>query len=138
MFDHTYLSSQYFPAVWFAPGDESHLLPEEIDRGAAPVSGKNRPVILSVPHVEPPVAKTKTSMAVTTLLDLGKDSDAIEIVEPASILQAAAPLSSDEIAKEVSATLKRIKAEADHNAHLLEMVEAEDAAAMMLMLEMMD
>lgn len=29
MFNHQYLLSTYFPSVWFAPGDESHLLPEE-------------------------------------------------------------------------------------------------------------
>lgn len=29
MFNHQYFSAQYFPPVWFAPGDESHLLPHE-------------------------------------------------------------------------------------------------------------
>lgn len=29
MFNHQYVSAQYFPPVWFAPGDEYHLLPEE-------------------------------------------------------------------------------------------------------------
>jgi hypothetical protein len=30
VFSHQYFSAQYFQPVWFAPGDESHLLPEEI------------------------------------------------------------------------------------------------------------
>lgn len=29
MFNHQYFSAQYFPPVWFAPGDDSHLLEEE-------------------------------------------------------------------------------------------------------------
>lgn len=29
MFSRQYWSAQYFDPVWFAPGDESHLLPEE-------------------------------------------------------------------------------------------------------------
>jgi hypothetical protein len=29
VFNHQYFSAQYFPPVWFAPGDESHLLPHE-------------------------------------------------------------------------------------------------------------
>ncbi len=30
MFSHPYWSAQYFPPVWFAPGDESAAPPEEI------------------------------------------------------------------------------------------------------------
>ncbi len=29
MFNHQYFSAQYFPPVWFAPGDDSHLTDEE-------------------------------------------------------------------------------------------------------------
>lgn len=30
MFNHQYFSAQYFPPVWFAPADESHLTPGEL------------------------------------------------------------------------------------------------------------
>lgn len=130
----------FFPPVWFAEADDSHLLPEE--RGAAtPSSPRSRPVIYSVPHSEPDKPRTKSSRAVATLLDLGKDEGDVEIIDPAATLQAVAPIPAGEMAAEMSAALRRIKAQADHAAQVLEMVsqqEADDAAAMMLMLEMMD
>jgi len=33
VFNHQYFSAQYFPPVWFAPGDDSHLLEEERQHG---------------------------------------------------------------------------------------------------------
>lgn len=140
MFNRQYFSEQYFPAVWFAPADESHVPPDELrpefrggggpDASDAPRSYEIEDDEFLSPQLKQYVARINEAQALEREADRSKADAAAQarlpVPQPIKAPAAVAPVSAS--ARVQSLAHADQDARPDNNAARLAM---DDEAAML-------